>query len=158
MPGTLASTNERYARKDLMAALALYEKVLNEGAGAAGVSARQRQAAFYGATACHAAFGDVELAQITLRGERERVWKGRGRGRGGEELCVGGEGVRFVEWRGPQELSSSPVITQTHTHTLQILTYITTNTTQKRASARASTGRRRCATPTPSTSSRRSRC
>jgi hypothetical protein len=31
-------------------------------------TARQRQAALYGCTAVHAAFGDVELAQMTLRG------------------------------------------------------------------------------------------
>ena len=77
MPGTLASANERYARKDLMAALQLYEKVLNEGPGAGtGVSARHRQVAYFGATACHAAFGDVELAQITLRGEFSSVLVG----------------------------------------------------------------------------------
>jgi hypothetical protein len=33
------------------------------------IATRQRQAALYGSTAVHAAFGDVELAQITLRGE-----------------------------------------------------------------------------------------
>lgn len=32
------------------------------------VSTRQRQEALYGQTAVHATFGDIELAQITLRG------------------------------------------------------------------------------------------
>lgn len=34
-----------------------------------GATTRQLQEAFYGSTAVHATFGDVELAQITLRGE-----------------------------------------------------------------------------------------
>lgn len=33
-----------------------------------GVTTRQKQEALYGSTAVHATFGDVELAQITLRG------------------------------------------------------------------------------------------
>ena len=33
-------------------------------------TSKQRQAALYGITAVHAAFGDVELAQMSLRGER----------------------------------------------------------------------------------------
>ena len=33
------------------------------------VTTRQKHAALFGATAVHAAFGDVELAQITLRGK-----------------------------------------------------------------------------------------
>lgn len=47
-----------------MAAMKLYEDALGED----GATARQRQAALYGSTAVHASFGDIELAQITLRG------------------------------------------------------------------------------------------
>jgi len=35
-----------------------------------GVTTRQKQTALYGSTAVHASFGDIELAQITLRGGR----------------------------------------------------------------------------------------
>ncbi|KAI8474722.1 MAG: hypothetical protein J3K34DRAFT_118347 [Monoraphidium minutum] len=59
----LARANDRYRSKDLMAAMKLYEDVLGED----GVTTRQKQAAFYGSTAVHASFGDIELAQITLR-------------------------------------------------------------------------------------------
>jgi hypothetical protein len=38
-----------------------------------GVTTRQKQEALYGSTAVHATFGDVELAQITLRGTVDRL-------------------------------------------------------------------------------------
>ncbi|GBF90005.1 hypothetical protein Rsub_02711 [Raphidocelis subcapitata] len=59
----LARAHERYSSKDLMAAMKLYEDVVNED----GATTRQKQAALYGSTAVHASFGDIELAQITLR-------------------------------------------------------------------------------------------
>ncbi|KIZ05308.1 hypothetical protein MNEG_2655 [Monoraphidium neglectum] len=46
-----------------MAAMKLYEDVLAQD----GVTTRQKQAALFGSTAVHASFGDIELAQITLR-------------------------------------------------------------------------------------------
>ena len=36
----------------------------------------QKRAALFGVTAVHASFGDVELAQMTLRGERARGREG----------------------------------------------------------------------------------
>lgn len=59
----LREGNAKYTAKDLMGALKLYEDVLNQD----GVTTRQKQEALYGSTAVHATFGDVELAQITLR-------------------------------------------------------------------------------------------
>ncbi|MEW5302450.1 MAG: hypothetical protein WDW36_005235 [Sanguina aurantia] len=53
---------ERYAAKDLMPALKHFEDVLS-----ADPTTKQKQASWFGATAVHASFGDVELAQITLR-------------------------------------------------------------------------------------------
>jgi hypothetical protein len=60
----LVTARAKYEAKDLMGALKLFEDTL----AADGATARQRQAALFGATAVHATFGDVELAQITLRG------------------------------------------------------------------------------------------
>ncbi|KAF6255517.1 hypothetical protein COO60DRAFT_1702769 [Scenedesmus sp. NREL 46B-D3] len=59
----LRQGNGKYSVKDLMGALKLYEDVLKQE----GVTTRQKQEALYGSTAVHATFGDVELAQITLR-------------------------------------------------------------------------------------------
>eukprot|EP00775_Hariotina_reticulata_P013781 gene13781-13902_t len=59
----LRQADAKYVAKDLMGAMKLYEDVLAQE----DVATRQRQAALYGSTAVHAAFGDVELAQITLR-------------------------------------------------------------------------------------------
>lgn len=59
----LQQAKQKYSAKDLMGALKLYEDVL----GQAEATTRQKQEALYGSTAVHATFGDVELAQITLR-------------------------------------------------------------------------------------------
>lgn len=42
--------------------------VLNDGCLLQDPTLKQKQVAMYGATAVHASFGDVELAQMTLRG------------------------------------------------------------------------------------------
>eukprot|EP00878_Enallax_costatus_P001700 GHUV01001855.1.p1 GENE.GHUV01001855.1~~GHUV01001855.1.p1 ORF type:complete len:240 (+),score=39.92 GHUV01001855.1:175-894(+) len=59
----LKQAKTKYTAKDLMGALKLYEDVLGQG----DATTRQKQEALYGSTAVHATFGDVELAQITLR-------------------------------------------------------------------------------------------
>eukprot|EP00877_Chromochloris_zofingiensis_P006232 jgi/Chrzof1/1862/Cz10g24030.t1 len=61
----LQQANEKYNSKDMMGALKLYEDVIQQANVEA--TTRQKQAALYSATAIHAYFGDVELAQITLR-------------------------------------------------------------------------------------------
>jgi hypothetical protein len=53
---------------DRMGALMLWEKAL-----ASDPTAQQRQAVLYNATAVHASYGDIELAQITLRGTERSV-------------------------------------------------------------------------------------
>lgn len=50
-----------------MPALKLYEAVANRKPPAEDATDADRRAALYGCTAVHTAFGDVELAQITLR-------------------------------------------------------------------------------------------
>lgn len=50
-----------------MPALKLYEAVANRKPPAEDAGEAERRAALYGCTAVHTAFGDVELAQITLR-------------------------------------------------------------------------------------------
>jgi len=50
-----------------MPALKLYEAVAARRPPAEDAGDRERRAALFGATAVHTAFGDVELAQITLR-------------------------------------------------------------------------------------------
>jgi hypothetical protein len=59
----LKQAKTKYNAKDLMGALKLYEDVLGQD----GATTRQLQEALFGSTAVHATFGDVELAQITLR-------------------------------------------------------------------------------------------
>lgn len=58
----LAQAKAKYERGDRMTAMKLYEDVLKEGP-----TPSQRLAALYGCTAVHASFGDIELAQMTLR-------------------------------------------------------------------------------------------
>ncbi|KAK9826834.1 hypothetical protein WJX81_005525 [Elliptochloris bilobata] len=53
---------QKYNVGDKMGALKLFERCLNQAP-----SLEQRQAALFSATAVHASFGDIELAQITLR-------------------------------------------------------------------------------------------
>ncbi|EFJ53096.1 hypothetical protein VOLCADRAFT_120180 [Volvox carteri f. nagariensis] len=65
-PGTadsiLAKAKAKYTEGDRLQAMKLYEDVLNEEP-----TPEQRRAALFGVTAVHASFGDVELAQMTLR-------------------------------------------------------------------------------------------
>jgi hypothetical protein len=63
----LAAAHERYAARDYMPALKLYEAVAARKPPAEDAGETERRAALFGATAVHTAFGDVELAQITLR-------------------------------------------------------------------------------------------
>jgi len=52
----------KYEAGDKLGALKLFEDVMLENP-----TVKQKQAALYGSTAVHSAFGDVELAQMTLR-------------------------------------------------------------------------------------------
>ncbi|GFH23075.1 uncharacterized protein HaLaN_20629, partial [Haematococcus lacustris] len=61
----LSEGKRKYESGDRMAALRSFETALAQ----AELSAKDRQAALYGSLAVHASFGDVELAQITLRGQ-----------------------------------------------------------------------------------------
>lgn len=58
----LAKAKAKYEQGDRLSAMKLYEDALKEEPTPA-----QKHAALYGCTAVHAAFGDIELAQITLR-------------------------------------------------------------------------------------------
>ncbi|GIL49803.1 hypothetical protein Vafri_6032 [Volvox africanus] len=58
----LEKAKAKYKEGDRLQAMKLYEDVLNEEP-----TADQKRAALFGVTAVHAAFGDVELAQMTLR-------------------------------------------------------------------------------------------
>ena len=58
----LAKAKQKFANNDRMGALTLWEAVLKCDPDEA-----QRQTALFNATCIHAGFGDVELAQITLR-------------------------------------------------------------------------------------------
>ncbi|KAG1665498.1 hypothetical protein FOA52_009759 [Chlamydomonas sp. UWO 241] len=58
----LLEARRKYETGDKLGSVKLYEEVLDEDP-----SITQRQASFHGQTAVHAAFGDVELAQMTLR-------------------------------------------------------------------------------------------
>ena len=59
----MIDAKRRYESGDKIAALNLYVEVLNED----GITQPQVQKALFGATAVHASFGDVELAQMSLR-------------------------------------------------------------------------------------------
>ncbi|GIL77625.1 hypothetical protein Vretimale_6804 [Volvox reticuliferus] len=58
----LEKAKTKYKEGDRLQAMKLYEDVLNEEP-----TQEQKRAALFGVTAVHAAFGDVELAQMTLR-------------------------------------------------------------------------------------------
>ncbi|GLC41098.1 hypothetical protein PLESTB_000943000 [Pleodorina starrii] len=58
----LAKAKAKYKEGDRLQAMKLFEDVLNEEC-----TIEQKRAALFGVTAVHAAFGDVELAQMTLR-------------------------------------------------------------------------------------------
>ncbi|KXZ52326.1 hypothetical protein GPECTOR_10g958 [Gonium pectorale] len=58
----LAKAKAKYEEGDRLQAMKLYEDVMNEDP-----TLEQKQASLFGQTAVHASFGDVELAQMTLR-------------------------------------------------------------------------------------------
>lgn len=94
----LAEAKQKYEAGDRMTAMRMYESVLGQvrtqaadarspaaaGAGApmcaalvplqASLTTSQRLAAMYGTLAVHASFGDVELAQMALRGAGGCAW------------------------------------------------------------------------------------
>eukprot|EP00798_Chlamydomonas_sp_ICE-L_P011722 gene11722-35012_t len=60
----LLKGKERYLAKDLPSALKVFEDVMNK----TDISNEERLAAMYGAMSVHCSFGDVEVAQMALRG------------------------------------------------------------------------------------------